>query len=175
MTVISGYAATFHQLDAQSDLVRPGAFRTTLLRRAGRIPLLWQHDITEPIGRILALREDARGLWFQAELPDSRRANDATALIRAGALRECSIGFVPRRVRLQAGPRPRGSSPRPSTRRQIRIVDELDLIEISLVTLAANPAARLLSIDGAPLDRLPHRTSPRDKDPPPPILAPASL
>jgi len=39
VTVISGYAATFDRPDAQADLIRPGAFRTSLVRRAGRIPL----------------------------------------------------------------------------------------------------------------------------------------
>lgn len=171
MTVISGYAATFDRPDAQADLIRPGAFRTSLVRRAGRIPLLWQHDIAEPIGKILALREDARGLWFQAELPDSRRANDAASLIVGGALRECSIGFLPRRIsiprRISSPQRfsiPQGISPRrvdfeppphDPNRPRIRIIEELELIEISLVTLAANPAARLLSIDGAPLESLP--------------------
>lgn len=139
--VITGYAATFDQADAQSDVVAAGAFGASLARRRGRVPLLWQHQVDEPIGHFRALREDARGLWFQAELAGSRRARDALDLIRRGALRECSIGFLPRRVRLQT----RGG-------RRVRLVQEVELIEVSLVTLAANPHARLLTLDGAPLD-----------------------
>ena len=41
------------------------------------------------------------GLWFEAALAPTRRAADALALIERGSLRECSIGFVPRRVRFE--------------------------------------------------------------------------
>lgn len=139
--VITGYAATFDQTDAQADVVAPGAFAASLARRRGRVPLLWQHQVDEPIGHFRDLREDGRGLWFQAELAGSRRARDALELIRRGALRECSIGFLPRRVRL----RTRGG-------RRVRLVLEVELIEVSLVTLAANPQARLLTLNGVPLD-----------------------
>ena len=147
MPTLTGYAATFHAVDAQADAIRPGAFARTLVERAGRVPLCWQHDITEPIGRITALREDAHGLWFAADLAATRRAADALALIERGALRECSIGFLPRR--LAADP-PRGPH---ATR--VRVITALDLIEISLVTLAANPGARVLTLNGAPLARAP--------------------
>ena len=141
---LRGYAATFHHPDAQADQIDPGAFRHSLRRRGHRLPLLWQHAMAEPIGHILDAGEDHRGLWFRATLADTRRAADALALIRRGSLRECSIGFLPQRVRFeqQAG-------------HPIRRIQTLDLIEISLVTLAANPAARLTSIDGRPLDPTP--------------------
>ncbi len=143
-STISGYAATFRRLDAQSDLIQPGSFCDTLLRRRHRIPLPWQHDITEPLGRIQDIQEDDRGLWFRAELLPTRRGVDALRLIHSGALRECSIGFLPRRVRFQIH---RGH--------RVRLVRELELVEISLVTLAANPAARILTVDGVPLDNGP--------------------
>ena len=138
---ISGYAATFADTDAQADQIEPGAFRATLRDRGHRLPLLWQHTLAEPLGHVLAVHEDARGLWFEAALASTRRAADAVALLQRGSLRECSIGFLPRRVRFEQ----RG-------RRTIRHIEALDLVEISLVTLAANPAARVIAIDGRPID-----------------------
>ncbi len=149
MTTLSGYAAIFALADVQADVLRPGAFRATIARRGARVPLLWQHDLAEPVGRILELREDGRGLWFRAELSATRRAADADALIRAGALRECSIGFVPQRVRFEPLRNGKGNG------RSLRVIHELELIEISLVTLAANAAARLLTVDGVPLGTAP--------------------
>jgi HK97 family phage prohead protease len=143
MTTITGYAATFDRTDQQQDLVERGAFLASLAARANRLPLLWQHQITEPIGQVVEVHEDARGLWFRAEIAATRRAHDATALIDSGALSECSIGFLPRRVRFEE--RSRNAENRP-----VRVIEQLDLIEISLVTLAANPDARLLTIDGRP-------------------------
>ena len=160
MTRITGYAAVFGRIDSQADLILPGAFRASLQRRHGRIPLLWQHEMHEPVGRIDALQEDAAGLWFSATLAESARARDARALIRSGALRECSIGFLPRRARFEA---------RDGAR--VRVLAEVEVVEVSLVTLAANPRARLLSVDGAPLDRSREPTqgaqphAPQDKEP----------
>jgi HK97 family phage prohead protease len=141
MTTITGYAATFDRADNQMDLVQRGAFLASLALRTDRLPLLWQHQMTEPIGHVVEAQEDARGLWFRAEVASTRRALDAMALAESGALRECSIGFLPRHVRFDE--RPGHAAERP-----VRVIEQLDLIEISLVTLAANPDARLLTIDG---------------------------
>lgn len=158
MTAISGYAATFGRADSQADAIEPGAFRASLARRAARVPLLWQHDVAEPIGRVTVLQEDARGLWFSAELSATRRAQDALALLQGGALRECSIGFVPRRVRFEQRNGDR-----------VRVLQELDLIEISLVTLAANADARVTHIDGLTL------SAHHGPGPPPALPPPVSL
>jgi HK97 family phage prohead protease len=141
MTTITGYAATFGRPDQQQDLIERGAFLASLEARADRVPFLWQHQITEPIGRIVEAREDARGLWFRAEIAGTRRGGDAMALIESGVLSECSIGFLPRRVRFEE--RSRRTAIRP-----VRVIEQLDLIEISLVTLAANSDACLLTVDG---------------------------
>ncbi len=140
MTRITGYAAVFGRADSQADRIAPGAFLASLARHAGRVPLLWQHDMAEPIGRLTTMREDDIGLWFDADLSGSRRARDAAALLQAGALRECSIGFLPRRIAFER----RGQE-------RVRVLQQIDLIEISLVTLAANPLARVISVDGASL------------------------
>ena len=60
--LIEGYASLFGAVDQARDMVMPGAFKLTLQQRGlRRIPMLFQHDPSEPIGIWLELREDFRG------------------------------------------------------------------------------------------------------------------
>ncbi len=65
----AGYAAIFGRPDRGGDVIRPGAFATSLAR-GGSVPLLWQHAPARPIGRIDYLKEDKRGLRVIARLSD---------------------------------------------------------------------------------------------------------
>jgi uncharacterized protein len=131
----SGYAAIFDVADTGRDIIRAGAFASSLhLRSRFDVPLLWQHDQHEPIGIIEQLREDNRGLHVTAKLSlDSSRGKDAYALMKDGAITGLSIGYRARDAR----PLPR------STLRELRSVD---LIEISLVSLPMQPLARLTAV-----------------------------
>ncbi|WCT73671.1 HK97 family phage prohead protease [Sphingomonas naphthae] len=124
----AGYAALFDRVDQGGDLVRPGAFARAVAAGPGGVPLLWQHDPRRPIGRIEHLSEDTRGLRVIARLSDaSGTAREAGALLREGAVAGLSFGY---RVRAA-----RGASP--------RALADLDLVEISLVTLPMQPGARV--------------------------------
>ncbi len=130
--LIGGYASVFGQRDGAGDRVVPGAFARSLRRKPfTRIPMLWQHDPASPVGQWDDIREDSRGLWVAGRLvPEVARAREAAALIGAGALSGLSIGF--RAVRAQRNPRSRE-----------RILTEIDLWEISLVTFPQAEAARV--------------------------------
>jgi HK97 family phage prohead protease len=129
----AGYAAVFDRPDRGGDVVRPGAFARSV-GKGERVPLLWQHDAARPIGRIEYLKEDKRGLRVIARLSDGRAGREAAALLKEGALRGLSFGY---RVRTASGEAPR----------ELR---ELDLIEISLVTLPMQPKARVHAVEGPP-------------------------
>ena len=48
---VEGYASLFGVVDQARDMVMPGAFRETLKARGPRrIPMLFQHDPSEPVG-----------------------------------------------------------------------------------------------------------------------------
>ena len=48
---VEGYASLFGEVDQARDMVMPGAFTQTLkLRGLRRIPMLFQHDPSEPVG-----------------------------------------------------------------------------------------------------------------------------
>ena len=141
---LAGYASVFGMPDSGGDIVRAGAFARTLTIAAraagigaGRLPLLWQHAVDEPIGFVERLSEDGRGLRVVARVTAAtRRGGDAVALLKAGALDGLSFGY---RVRAS----------RPGARGQRELTD-LDLIEVSLVTFPMQRAARVLAVESLP-------------------------
>lgn len=130
--IIEGYASLFGEIDQARDMVMPGAFTQTLQQRGLRkIPMLFQHDPSEPVGIWLELREDFRGLWARGKLiPDVARGRELLALLRSGAIDGLSIGY--RTVRGRIDPRTR-----------TRKLYQVDLWEISIVTFPLLVGARV--------------------------------
>lgn len=131
--VIEGYASLFGETDQGGDVVERGAYARSLAARAAsgqRVKMLWQHDPAQPIGVWDELREDARGLWVKGRLLDStQKGREAAALIAAGALDGLSIGYRTRRaVKNDQGQ---------------RVLTELELWEVSVVTFPMLPSARV--------------------------------
>lgn len=128
----SGYAAVFAVPDGGNDIIAPGAFKRTLATRS-KPPLLWQHDMTNPIGTIDKISEDNRGLFVSGRFSlGSQRGHDAHNLVRDGALNGLSIGY---RVTKSAR----------DAKRNLRILTEIDLVEVSIVTFPMQPLARLVA------------------------------
>lgn len=127
----AGYAAIFDRPDRGGDVVRAGAFGRSLKRGAGAVPLLWQHDPARPVGRIEYLREDGRGLRVIARLSGGSAGREAAALLKEGAVAGLSFGY---RVRASKGEAPRE-------------LTDVELVEISLVTLPMQPRARVHAVE----------------------------
>lgn len=127
----AGYAAVFDRADRGGDVVRAGAFARAVKRGARAVPLLWQHDPARPVGRIEYLAEDRRGLRVIARIGGSQAGREAAALLKEGAVRGLSFGY---RVRQAAGEAPRE-------------LTDLDLVEVSLVTLPMQPRARVHAVE----------------------------
>jgi uncharacterized protein len=140
---IEGYASLFGEIDQARDMVMPGAFTQTLKARGLRkIPMLFQHDPSEPVVVWLELVEDFRGLRARGRLiPDVRRAHELLALLRAGAVDGLSIGYRTRRGVIE-----------PRTR--VRKLYQVDLWEISIVTFPLLDGARVGAVKAAPPSRL---------------------
>jgi len=125
---IEGYASLFDVRDLGGDVVRPGAFATSLLRK-GTVPMLFQHEAGEPVGVWDEMFEDRRGLFVRGRVMASGpRGRVARRLLARGALDGLSIGF-------RAGK----SAHRPDGRALL----EIDLWEVSLVSFPMLPQARL--------------------------------
>lgn len=133
----AGYGSVFGVKDSYNDIVEKGAFAASLDRmsRDGEfVRMLWQHNWDEPIGVYPVLKEDDHGLYNEGELVmEVQRAKEAHALMKRGALRGMSIGYVPKvsEVDKKSG---------------ITVLKEVDLWEISLVTFPANPAAKVTQV-----------------------------
>lgn len=130
----SGYASVFSILDNQNDMMLPGAFTYALSKGWSDIKLLWQHDFREPIGLFTCIRQDNRGLYVEGKLLlDIRRAREAYSLLKAGAIAGLSIGYAP--VKYRADPETGA-----------RLLEEVALYEISVVTFPANPQAHIRAV-----------------------------
>ncbi len=123
---LAGYAALFGVPDGARDTILPGAFAATLAARTDPLPLFWQHRPEHRIGWVEQATEDARGLRVIAVIdnPDSRSA----AMLRTHTVNGLSFGYRARATRqTQHG----------------RVLEAVDLFEISLVTHPLQHAARV--------------------------------
>ena len=127
----AGYAAVFDRPDQGGDVVRAGAFARSLRRRSRSVPLLWQHDSAKPVGRIEYLKEDRRGLRVIARLSGGAAGREAAALLKAGKVAGLSFGY---RVRRASGEAPRE-------------LEDVELVEVSLVTRPMQPKARVHALE----------------------------
>ena len=132
---VEGYASLFGELDQARDMMMRGAFAETLSARGiRRVPMLFQHDPSEPVGIWLELREDHRGLFARGRLiPEVARGRELLSLLRAGAIDGLSIGF-------------RTSKARIDPRTRIRRIYAVDLWEISIVTFPMLTGARVRAV-----------------------------
>ena len=130
----SGYASVFNELDEQGDRVLKGAFQKsldTMMTHKAFPKMLWQHDATRPIGLWEEIAEDDRGLFVKGRLIlELKKAREAYALMKERVLDSLSIGY--RVVRASQSPQSKE-----------RLIQEVELFEISLVTFPANRAAKI--------------------------------
>lgn len=140
-----GYGAVFGNKDSYGDVIEPGAFAKTLSesKRTGQWPMmLLQHggmgltaDDMTPIGIWTDLAEDGKGLRVVGKLADTTRAREIHALMKMDprpAINGLSIGYYARKFTVGTKP----SEPR-------RKLEQVDLVEVSIVTNPANAKARV--------------------------------
>lgn len=132
----TGHAAIFDERNSFNEVVKRGAFARTLaehLARNLRPPMLWSHRTDEVIGVWTEIREDATGLAVTGKLvTETAKGKEAHALLKAGALNGLSIGFRARGAERAAN--------------GLRILTDIDLVEISLVALPSAGNARIKQV-----------------------------
>lgn len=139
---IEGYASTWiRKPDSYGDVVAKGAFAKTLKERwnGGKgIPFLWAHqmdNLKSFIGTADA-DEDDHGLHFVATFDDTEEAQKVRQLYKDGRLRKFSFAYDVKdagTVTLEDG----------TKANELR---ELDLYEISAVTVPANDDAGVVDV-----------------------------
>lgn len=130
---ISGLAWKFGAPDRIGDWIEPGAFKGAKLP----IPMLFGHDMNDPVGTWDAAEEKADGLHIAGKLlvDDVARAREVRALVKSGAVRGLSIGFITKKAQA----RPGGG----------RTIKSLELLEASLVTIPMHAGAKVTSAKSA--------------------------
>jgi hypothetical protein len=126
--IIEGYAALFGVEDHMRDIVRAGAFGASLKRRADPLPILVEHEPRLLAGYWTETREDMRGLWLRGEIRDDLPGAARAKRSIARGVDGLSIGFIPV-VQHRDGVR--------------RVLSEIELLEVSIVTHPMQPQARL--------------------------------
>ena len=95
---VTGYFASFGNLDSDGDVFTPGAFKKTISERgpsgANRIIHLLQHDTLKPLGKPDILFEDSAGLYFETKVAKTTYGDDVLKLYETGTFNEHSVGFV---------------------------------------------------------------------------------
>lgn len=149
--IVESLFAVMGQVDSVNDRIMPGAFKKTIQDMSDRVRVLWQHDFTAPpIGVPLELREirreempefvmqkypDATGaLLGKVQFLPTPRGEEILTGIRAGAIRENSIGYDPVNGKTEFD------------KDGVRVLKELRLWDISPVNWGAQAAALTLKM-----------------------------
>lgn len=130
----TAYASTFGNKDRVDDIVVKGAFTKTLERTNLKdIFMFWQHKTDVIIGEWISMVEDEKGLLVEGQLfiDNIQQAKEAFFLMKQGLIKKLSIGFALIKKSFDSG---------------IRMLEEIDLKEISPVTFPANEEADILGV-----------------------------
>jgi len=131
--MVKGYGSVFGNIDSDGDIINKGAYTKTISENGKRVKYLYQHDMDKPLGKMVDLYEDEKGLVFEASIPKTQLGTDVIELMKAGVITENSVGILPITKEIIG---------------DNRHINEVKLFEISAVTLAANDQAMILDVKG---------------------------
>lgn len=132
---IKAYALAFGNVDSYGDVILPTACDKFLASEdAARMRLCYQHDRHEVIGVITDKGVDAIGMWIEADILPTSTGKDVQLLLDAGAIDEFSIGYYADKYHYER---------RDGYEYELRILEDITVIEVSPVTRGANPKAIL--------------------------------
>jgi HK97 family phage prohead protease len=128
----SGYGSTFLNADRVGDVIAKGAFRKSLTAfvENGCVPVGHQWDEL-PVATISEAYEDAKGLFVKADFHSTPEAQAARTVVRERLERGKSVGLSI------------GFEIKDSERtKEGRVLKEIELLELSIVTIPCNPMAQ---------------------------------
>jgi len=95
--IITGYFSAFGNVDSDGDIMMPGAFKRSIEdwgpNGKGRIKHLMNHDPSQPLGKIIELKEDGYGLYYRSQIGKHRLGQDFIKMVESDLIKEHSIGF----------------------------------------------------------------------------------
>lgn len=130
---IEGYANTIDK-DRVGDVVLPEAFTKTLPTYMDNPVLLFQHDWDKVIGTVTSAEVTDKGLYIRAKVSSAKDVEDVRTKILEGGLRTFSIGYNEVDAVFDE-------------RTKTNVIKELELLEISVVTIPANANAKFSVVE----------------------------
>jgi len=125
-----GWLTKYGELDLKGDIVEKGAFDKALQRQK-EFPLLWHHKLDEPIG-IAYLEPVPEGVKVRGKIAiETTRGRDAYILAKQEILKGISYGYFAVNTSYKNG---------------IRYLKEIDIFEVSLVSVPAQPKAQIIEV-----------------------------
>lgn len=127
-----GHGSIFGNEDLGGDIVLPGAFTKTLsqYKEKGDLPqMFWMHDPSRVAGKWTEMREDDAGLRVKGILADTPLGNEIRTLLKMDAVKGLSIGYRTIKDSFNKAGQ--------------RLLKELELWEVSVVSLPMNPLAQV--------------------------------
>ena len=126
---VSGIAWPFgDEPDRYGDTIEPGAFKSIIGKT---LPILFSHSGQDTVGIWSTIKATARGLEVSGKLlvEEVARAREVAAMVKAGAARGLSVGFLPKTSKSRAG----GG----------RHYTAVDCFECSICSTPAHPSAKI--------------------------------
>lgn len=134
---VRGLAST-PALDRYRDIVEPEAFTAALKQYMKNPVLLRSHDQDRPVGVVESTKVTDKGLTIEAVIKDAEMAEQ----VKAGLFKAFSIGYIPLKTEIRnKDNEPLGEGDSMWDYNNIRVIKQLDLVEISVVSTPANPGA----------------------------------
>lgn len=127
-----GHGSIFGNVDLGGDVVVPGAFKRSLKQyhEKGDLPLMfWMHDPSRVAGKWTEMYEDGDGLRVKGVLADTPLGNEIRTLLQMDAVKGLSIGYR--------------TIDDDYDKEGNRLLKELELWEVSVVSLPMNPLAQV--------------------------------
>lgn len=145
----SGYGAYFNNIDSYGDIIVPGAFKNavTYAKRTGDYPaMMIQHGAEgyTPVGVFTKMVEDEKGLYVEGKLADTERGREYYTLMKMEprpAIKGMSIGYFTKKAEY-----PTEDNKKSFPKGCYRKILDVELVEISLVTVPANKKATVTGV-----------------------------
>lgn len=151
----SGYGSTFGNVDSYGDIVMPGAFADTIPTFLQQGFIGASHDWDEAVAIPTLAREDARGLYIEATFHSDSGSQDVRTRMSeraaAGKSVGLSIGYETKQYEMIAADAAMAQGLAKEGDREnwmggYRLLKQLELYEVSIVTVPANRAATVTGI-----------------------------
>lgn len=147
---IKGYFSTYDKIpDSYGDIVMPGAFTETIKNRieSGHpFPLCWNHDLDQIIGSVdpADIIDDEHGPLMTAKFFNSALAQEKRELVKSGVIYQFSFAYDIIEARKASAEEKKAGIE--------QALIKVDLFEVSIVPIPANPRAEVTEIKSVVLD-----------------------